>query len=103
MTFVTRMTSGAAIGAAMLVGLSAFPVQAGYIVDLTQQGSNVVATGSGSIDLTGLTFLVRIDQLSLLIPDFGFIVAPSPPHWMPTSASRDQIITGSASLRLPTT
>ena len=30
-------------------------VQAGYIVTLTQVGSNVVATGSGPIDLTGLT------------------------------------------------
>ena len=29
--------------------------QAGYIVTLTQQGSNVVASGSGAIDLTGLT------------------------------------------------
>ena len=31
------------------------PAQAGYIVTLTQQGSSVVATGSGAIDLTGLT------------------------------------------------
>ncbi|MBV9009065.1 MAG: hypothetical protein JO354_07860, partial [Verrucomicrobia bacterium] len=29
---------------------------AGYIVTLTQQGPNVVANGSGAIDLTGLTF-----------------------------------------------
>jgi protein with PEP-CTERM/exosortase system signal len=32
------------------------PAQAGYIVTLTRQGSNVVASGSGAIDLTGLTF-----------------------------------------------
>ena len=30
------------------------PAQAGYIVTLQQVGSNVVATGSGAIDLTGL-------------------------------------------------
>jgi PEP-CTERM motif-containing protein len=47
----------ASLGAAMLIGLSAPPAQAGYVVDLTQQGSNVVATGSGPIDLTGLTRL----------------------------------------------
>jgi len=33
------------------------PVQA-YTVTLQQVGSNVVATGSGAIDLTGLTFRV---------------------------------------------
>jgi hypothetical protein len=55
MTFVTRMASGTAIGAAMLVGLSALSAQAGYVVDLTQQGGDVVATGSGGIDLTGLS------------------------------------------------
>jgi hypothetical protein len=50
----------AAIGVAMLTGygLSAQPAQAGFVVDLTQQGSNVVATGSGAIDLTGLGFLL---------------------------------------------
>jgi hypothetical protein len=49
----------AALGAAMLIGsgLSAPPAQAGYVVTLTQQGSNVVAIGGGTIDLTGLTFL----------------------------------------------
>ena len=52
----------AAIGVAMLTGygLSAQPAQAGYVVDLTQQGSNVVATGSGAIDLTGLTFVYSL-------------------------------------------
>jgi hypothetical protein len=46
----------ASLGAAMLIGLSAPSARAGYVVDLTQQGGNVVATGSGPIDLTGLTF-----------------------------------------------
>ena len=32
------------------------PAQAGYMVTLQQIGSNVVATGSGAIDLTGLSF-----------------------------------------------
>jgi hypothetical protein len=47
----------AALGVAMLTGygLSAPPAKAGYVVTLEQVGSNVVATGSGPIDLTGLT------------------------------------------------
>jgi hypothetical protein len=47
----------ASLGAAMLVGLSALSAQAGYVVDLTQVGSDVVASGSGAIELSGLTFL----------------------------------------------
>jgi hypothetical protein len=55
MTFATRMAGGTAIGTAMRIGVSASPAQAGYIVDLMEKGGNVVATGSGNIDLTGLT------------------------------------------------
>jgi hypothetical protein len=40
----------ASLGAAILIGLSALSAQAGYVVDLTQVGSDVVATGSGPID-----------------------------------------------------
>src|SRR6476620_10976810 len=42
--------------------LSVRPAQAGYTVTLQQVGPNVVATGSGAIDLTGLTFS---DSISL--------------------------------------
>jgi hypothetical protein len=54
-----RFPSAAALGMAMLIGcgLAAPPAQAGYVVALTQQGSDVVATGSGEIDLTGLALL----------------------------------------------
>ena len=40
------------LGAAGLVR----PAAAMFIADITQQGANVVATGSGTIDLTALTF-----------------------------------------------
>jgi hypothetical protein len=40
---------------AVAIGLSASPAQAGYMVTLAQVGSNVVATGSGPIDLTNLS------------------------------------------------
>ena len=44
----------AATASLLLIGS---PAQAGYIVTLTEAGPNVVANGSGAIDLTGLTFL----------------------------------------------
>jgi hypothetical protein len=45
------------IAVALLIGcgLSASPARAGYIVTLQEVGPNVVATGSGAIDLTGLS------------------------------------------------
>jgi PEP-CTERM motif len=50
-------TACAALAAGMAFSLcfSARPARAGYIVTLEQVGSDVVATGSGAIDLTGLT------------------------------------------------
>jgi hypothetical protein len=62
MKFVKRIL-GAAIGGTMLIGLCAPSAEAGYVVDLTQQGSDVVATGSGAIDLTGLTFFATFPSI----------------------------------------
>jgi PEP-CTERM motif len=46
-----------ATAAILALGAFAAPsAQAGYVLTLEEVGSNVVATGSGSIDLTGLTF-----------------------------------------------
>jgi PEP-CTERM motif len=58
MRFVTRMAGAAALGAAAAigVGLSVLPAQAGYVVTLKQEGKDVVATGSGTINLAGLSF-----------------------------------------------
>jgi hypothetical protein len=55
MTFVKQIAGLAALGAALLLGLSGPSAQAGYVATLTQQGSNVVASGSGTLDLTGLS------------------------------------------------
>jgi hypothetical protein len=57
-----------ALSASVLAG----PAQAGYVVTLTQQGSDVVATGSGPIDVTGLT-LAHGFVVPELNPDDGFI------------------------------
>jgi hypothetical protein len=68
-----RLSSGAALGAAMLIGcgLSAPPAQAGYVVTLTQEGTDVVATGMGPIDLTGLSFLGASGSITGVFPVGG--------------------------------
>src|SRR5437773_2547901 len=60
--------------------LSVRSAQAGYTVTLQQVGPDVVATGSGAIDLTGLTFLSQSGPLdpyvmphSVLLPTHGII------------------------------
>jgi PEP-CTERM motif len=57
MKFLDRMASATAFGAAMLIGtgLSAPPAEAAFVMTLEQDGPNVVATGSGTIDLVGLS------------------------------------------------
>jgi hypothetical protein len=54
---------------AMLLGSGLFgPAQAGYMVTLEQVGSNVVATGSGTINLTALNFTEPASTSSILEP-----------------------------------
>jgi len=67
--------SAAAIGVAMLTGygLSAPPAQAGYVVTLEQEGTDVVATGSGPIDVTGLSFLNGLNISQFILPQSGII------------------------------
>jgi PEP-CTERM motif len=43
-------------------------------VDLTQQGSNLVATGSGPIDLTGLTQIISALPLDPFLDPSGLII-----------------------------
>lgn len=68
-----RLSGAVAVGVAMLIGsgLSAPPVRAGYIVTLAQVGSNVVATGNGTIDLTGLSFFEASANLAGINPSGG--------------------------------
>lgn len=50
-----------------------------YVVKLKQQGNNVIATGGGSIDLTGLTYQNSFsDSGASLWPSDGFINLGSP-------------------------
>src|SRR3954468_23035696 len=71
--------------------LSVRPAQAGYTVTLQQVGPDVVATGSGAIDLTGLTFSYsgsldpHVSPYSVLLPLHGGIGISTGP----TSSSVD--------------
>jgi len=53
------------------------PAQANYIVKLKQVGPNVVATGSGAFDLTGLPVKARGSSQPLIQPFLGNIVTGS--------------------------
>ena len=57
MTFSKGISRAVAMGIALLIGfgLVAPAAQAAYIVNLLQEGSDVVASGSGTIDLAGLS------------------------------------------------
>ena len=74
---MTLIKGIASLGAAMLIGLSAPSARAGYVVDLTQQGSDVVATGSGAVDLTGLTFNGQGGAIPQIAPGKGLILTGS--------------------------
>ncbi len=51
------------------------PARAAYIVTLEQEGTSVVATGSGTIDLTDLTFVVTGNVLGAQMdPNEGLVI-----------------------------
>jgi hypothetical protein len=62
------------IATTVLVGLACqLPAEAAYVVTITQDGSDVVATGSGSLDLATLTDSGVSLQAAVLDPSFGSI------------------------------
>jgi hypothetical protein len=80
MAFMKWVAGAAALGAAMLVSLFTPSAQAAYIVALTQQGSNVVATGSGTIDLAGLSsYAVGTDRANVAPFGGGIATGPATP------------------------
>ena len=69
--------------------LSVRPAEAGYTVTLQQVGPNVVATGSGAINLTGLTFSQSANFNPEIWPGAGFEFGGAIVTG-PTSSSVDQ-------------
>lgn len=79
MTLANRMAGAAPLGLAMLIGLSATPAEAGYVVTLEEVGSNVIATGMGPIDLTGLSLTGSGGITAAgVLPSFGIIITGPP-------------------------
>lgn len=76
MAFIKRKASAMGLSAAVVIGsgLLVPPAQAAYIVDLTQMGNNVVASGSGTINLTGLTRGSTFSTGSVIHPSIAEIV-----------------------------
>lgn len=56
---------------AACLATSASPARAAYIVTFSQLGPNVVASGSGSIDLSGLTFVTSGPTQPEIAPTFA--------------------------------
>jgi hypothetical protein len=83
----------AAIGLGILggAGLLAQPAHAEFIATIAQVGPNVVVTGTGTIDLTGLTLAGIVTANSGIIPDGG-VLGVGPP-----SAGAVDLYTGSIS------
>jgi len=61
------------------LALSGSRAEANVIIDITQVGSNVVATGSGTINLTGLTFVGNIFVGSGIIQPSSDAIIEGPP------------------------
>jgi hypothetical protein len=73
-----QRASWAAVAAAALGLTAAGRAEAGVIIDIFQSGSNVVATGSGSLDLTGMTHVTtRMVQPSFIFPSAAAILVGS--------------------------
>jgi hypothetical protein len=72
----TLALSAATVALLIGSGLTASPAEAAYLVDLTQVGSDVVATGSGTIDLSGLSLLAPggLTPGGALAPSVGLII-----------------------------
>lgn len=90
MTFIKQIAGVAALGAALLLGLSTPSAQAGYVGTLTQQANKVVASGSGTLDLTGLSLTMPGENTSQagINPAFALINAG------PTIATPVDLYTG---------
>jgi hypothetical protein len=59
--------------ATVVFGLSG-QAEASGVIDISQVGGNVVATGSGTVDLSGLTYNTTFSQEEGVNPSFGAVI-----------------------------
>jgi hypothetical protein len=72
---LSKLAAAAALGFTVLNG----PANAAVVIDIFQDGGDVVATGAGTLDLTGLTFLesAPVGGMGVVVPVDGVaIVGP---------------------------
>jgi hypothetical protein len=85
MKFLKRISAAAAAGVAILIdcGLSTPSAQAGFIITLTQEGTSVVSSGSGTLVTTSLHAGTTPVFSTLMVPSEAVITAgPSPPPFL---------------------
>jgi PEP-CTERM motif-containing protein len=68
---LNKGTFAVALILASLIGTTADPAQAAYIITFSETGNDVTASGSGAIDLAGLTFITSGATLSEVAPTFA--------------------------------
>src|ERR1039458_8844392 len=66
------------VAGVVLLGSTVAANASPYVVTLEEVGSNVVATGSGSIDLTGLTVAGVGANSAFLRPESGYVYTGAP-------------------------
>jgi hypothetical protein len=75
MRFTPLSGRASLLALAACLAISASPARAAYTVTFSEVGPNVLASGSGSIDLSGLTFVTSGHTLPEIAPTFGTEVA----------------------------
>jgi hypothetical protein len=68
---LNKGTFAGALILASLIGTTADPAQAAYIVTFSETGNDVTASGSGAIDLAGLTFITSGFTTPEVAPTFA--------------------------------
>jgi hypothetical protein len=78
-TLHSAFVTWVALAAAWLLGMGITPsAEAAYIATIQQVGSDVVATGSGSINLAGLFFSTNLSFEGYLDPSDGLLLLAGP-------------------------
>jgi hypothetical protein len=58
------------------------PARAAYVMTFSQIGSNVVVSGGGSIDISGLSLDIETDYDDFLVPNDDFVVLGAAPSML---------------------
>lgn len=99
--FRISLTTAARIGIAVAtLSFASRHVQAALVIDLQEVGSDVVATGSGTANLTALTFDFQASGIALIDPLFAVIEigGPNKVDWYSSIAAPENFGDGAPSV-----